>query len=72
MLKIKGNREFWQWWDHWTSRLHSDRLQQSNPGNPGNPNKDEPFLTRTSQSKKKKQRAKLVTAITGPGAGRAV
>jgi hypothetical protein len=22
MLKIRGNKEFVQWWDHWMSRIH--------------------------------------------------
>lgn len=25
MLKIRGNKEFIQWWEHWMSRLHSNR-----------------------------------------------
>lgn len=25
MLKIKENNEFLQWWEHWISRIHSDR-----------------------------------------------
>jgi hypothetical protein len=26
MLKIKGNKEFSQWWDHWMSRIHSNSV----------------------------------------------
>jgi hypothetical protein len=25
MLKIRGNKEFIQWWEHWMSRIHSNR-----------------------------------------------
>ena len=25
MVKIRGNKEFIQWWEHWMSRIHSNR-----------------------------------------------
>ena len=25
MLKMKGNKEFIQWWEHWMSRIHPNR-----------------------------------------------
>jgi hypothetical protein len=25
MLKIRGNKEFVQWWDHWMARIHPHR-----------------------------------------------
>jgi hypothetical protein len=26
MLKIKGNKEFSQWWDHWMSQIQPNRV----------------------------------------------
>ncbi len=43
MLKIKGNREFFHWWEHWMSRLHpnhtliSDSKSRKNTGGKGAP-----------------------------------
>lgn len=31
MLKIKGNKEFVAWWEHWMARIHPSRTQASNP-----------------------------------------
>ncbi|MGC2195937.1 MAG: hypothetical protein WA628_14765 [Terriglobales bacterium] len=25
MLKIRGNKEFVEWWEHWMSRIHPNR-----------------------------------------------
>jgi hypothetical protein len=25
MLRIRGNKEFVQWWEHWMSRIHANR-----------------------------------------------
>lgn len=33
MLKIKGNKEFAQWWDHWMSRIHPNQ-DTANDGHP--------------------------------------
>ena len=60
MLKIKGNREFFQWWEHWMSRLHpnhtliSDSKSTENPGGKGT-------ATGTSRREEKKSRAPIDT-----------
>ena len=49
MFKIKGNREFWQWWEHWTSRLYSERHPQPNSVDKG---ENQGIQTRTKPPKK--------------------
>ncbi len=31
MLRIKGNKEFVAWWEHWMARIHPPRPQASDP-----------------------------------------
>jgi hypothetical protein len=31
MLKIKGNKEFVAWWEHWMARIHPNRTPAGDP-----------------------------------------
>ncbi len=51
MFKIKGNREFWQWWEHWTSRIYAERHSPTNTVEKGDKqgNRTEPRPKTTPQ-----------------------
>ena len=50
MLKIRGNKEFVQWWEHWMSRIHPNR------GGPQTKPTDRPSQESGHESKQREEK----------------
>jgi hypothetical protein len=62
MLKLTGNKEFIEWWEHWMSRIHPNRSSVNEGKGAKLPNADkEPAET----NKKKEDAASQVSADPG-------
>ena len=57
MLKIRGNKEFVQWWDHWMSRIHPNR---------GGPQTTPTAMPKQESGLDNKERANQRTKIKAP------
>ena len=58
MLKIAGNKEFTQWWEHWMSRIHPHRSSVNEGKGTKAPNANE---KPTNTNKKKEGAASPVS-----------
>ncbi len=65
MLKIKGNKEFVAWWEHWMSRIHPKQVSgtpMKSGEQQGTRNKD---CERSSEKPETKVRGAHFSSVTG-------